>query len=145
MTRIKAILAAGTLTGVVLATAVGLGVRNIVNADEPTVEPTEVTEPEPDPEAVIEAQRQQLEIMRAREEQYRAEIEAANQSILDLQTQLAQPVYVQGAPQDSGAAPASVQSAPAPSGGGEEHEDDERDDHEEDDDHEEREDHEDDD
>ena len=138
MTRIKAILAAGTLTGVVLAAAVGLGVRNITTANtavEPTAQPTPTSSAEA--EAVIAAQQAQLETMLAREEQYRAQIEAANQSILALQEQLAQPVYMQQSQPTAQvaaqpAAQPTAQPAPAPSGGGQEREDDEHEEHEDD-------------
>ena len=140
MNRTKGILAAGTLTGLVLVTLLALGFRNIgVKTDEGAA--TAVPEPTPivveeqpvdnsADEAAIQAWQEytaQLEntvnTMQSRENEYQVQLDSANQTIIQLQDQI----------NSANAAPV-VNSAPAS------YEDDDDDRHEEHEEHEEHED-----
>lgn len=82
MTRLQGILAAGGLTGIVLATAVALGLKDFNQASTPAAAPV-----------VIPAIQQQASptvdpaILAAIETQYQAQIEQANQTIQQLQAE----------------------------------------------------------
>ena len=93
MNRVKAILAAGTLTGLVLVTilALSLGSDKTALASEPAA-PVVVTQPvDANSVEALQAYNAQLEqalqTMQAREAQYQAQIEQANQTITQLQSQ----------------------------------------------------------
>lgn len=99
MTRLKGILAAGTLTGLILITVIVLSVRNANAAAEPSSTPLITTQDQPatdlaGEEAVQAWQTYSAElentirVMQDREGQYQTELEAANTTILDLQDQL---------------------------------------------------------
>jgi len=90
--RLYGILAAGVLTGLVLAVIVAFswGQRNEIEAAEST--PATITLPAEDPpdsveglQAENEQLRAALDVLREREETYRAQLETANQTILQLQ------------------------------------------------------------
>ncbi|MCA9957856.1 MAG: hypothetical protein KC443_02410 [Anaerolineales bacterium] len=90
MTRIKGIIAAGTLTGLVLLTVLALGFRNAGAAKETTVNTaTAVTTPQQlqDMQTYTTQLEDALQTMQAREAQYQQQIEAANQTIHQLQSQ----------------------------------------------------------
>ena len=149
MNRTKGILAAGSLTGLVIITMLALGFSSIgaswggekeTAVIEPT--PTIIQEPQVDQNASETVRAWQkygrdLETtvltMQEREAQYQAQIETANQTILQLQDQ------VNGANAAASvqiSAPASVPaSAPAPT-----YHDDDHDEHEEHEEHEEHDD-----
>ncbi len=126
MNRTKGILAAGTLTGLVVVTLLALGFSNIgaKSGDEETgvTEPTPVVVQQPVDNSADEAAVQawqdytaQLEntvnTMQSRENEYQAQLEAANQTIIGLQDQVNS---VNAAASMSVSAPASVPaSAPA--------------------------------
>jgi len=94
MNRVKAILAAGTLTGLVLVTILALSLGNATGASaDGMVAPTTITQPaagqnlagtQPGYTAQLE---QSLQTMQAREAQYQAQIEQANQTIMQMQSQ----------------------------------------------------------
>ena len=99
MTRLKGILAAGTLTGLILITVIVLSVRNASAAAEPSSTPLITTQDQPatdlaGEEAVQAWQTYSAElentvrVLQDREAQYQAELEAANATILELQDQL---------------------------------------------------------
>jgi hypothetical protein len=145
MNRTKGILAAGSLTGLVLVTILALGFpdtgANSDNDQETAVsEPTPIVIQQPETDSnknkAIQAWQtyssdleNTVKTMQQREEAYRAQIEAANQTILQLQDEV-----------NSANAAASVQisapvSAPAPvnhddDDGGDEHEEHEHEEHE---------------
>lgn len=91
MSRVKAILAAGTLTGLVLVTILALSLGNARQASASNqVAPAGITQPAGSAESLqaSNAQLQQsLQTMQAREAQYQAQIEQANQTIMQLQSQ----------------------------------------------------------
>ncbi len=92
MNRIKGILAAGTLTGLVLITILALSWGNVSGAAaNAPAEPAAIVQPMATDAATLQAQNVQLQnalqTMQAREAQYQAQIEAANQSITQLQSQ----------------------------------------------------------
>ncbi|MCZ7669190.1 MAG: hypothetical protein M5U34_19365 [Chloroflexi bacterium] len=104
MNRTKGILAAGSLTGLVLLTMLALGFNRIGAGGEGAGE-TAVSEPttliiqepplEPDASQAVQAWQTYgrdletaVQTMQGREAQYQAEIEAANQTILQLQEQV---------------------------------------------------------
>lgn len=104
MNRTKGILAAGSLTGLVLITVLALGFSGLgawgtgeaeTAVTEPT--PTIIQEPQVDQNASETVRAWQkygrdlettVQTMQEREAQYQAEIEAANQTILQLQDQV---------------------------------------------------------
>ncbi|MBK9055340.1 MAG: hypothetical protein IPL78_31905 [Chloroflexi bacterium] len=99
MNRLKGMIAAGTLTGLILITVVVLSIRNANAAAEPASAPVLITQDQPDAslngeEAVQAWQTYSAElentirVMQDREGQYQTELEAANTTILDLQDQL---------------------------------------------------------
>jgi prophage DNA circulation protein len=105
MNRTKGILAAGTLTGLVIITLLGLGFSNLGAAKDSVSEtavPQEVIPQEPqiaatDPAAQEAVQawqdysaelEQTIRVMQERENAYQAQIEAANQTIVQLQDQV---------------------------------------------------------
>ncbi|MCA9874270.1 MAG: hypothetical protein KC441_11465 [Anaerolineales bacterium] len=122
MNRIKGILAAGTLTGVVLITVLVLGFGNLnAQPDNAQSTPNVVEQPVTMPDSSItavssdqaaaqelqslQAYNQQLEaalqIMQEREAIYQAQLEQANRTVLQLQDQLnaqiqAQPSIIVG-------------------------------------------------
>lgn len=84
MTRIKAIIAAGTLTGMVLVTGVAFGVRNLsANSNSQNSSPTTVQSSSSQPQV-------DLQTMLEREAQYRQQLDAANKTIQELQSRQAQ-------------------------------------------------------
>ena len=92
MNRIKGILAAGTLTGLVLITILALGWDSVGGAAANTpVEPAAIVQPMATDAGALQAQNVQLQnvlqTMQAREAQYQAQIEAANQTITQLESQ----------------------------------------------------------
>lgn len=104
MNRTKGILAAGSLTGLVLLTMLALGFNRIGAGGEGAGE-TAVSEPttliiqepplEPDASQAVQAWQTYgrdletaVQTMQGREAQYQTEIEAANQTILQLQEQV---------------------------------------------------------
>jgi hypothetical protein len=150
MNRVKGILAAGSLTGLVIITMLALGFSSIgawgtdeaaTAVAEPTT--TVIQEPQIDQNAseTVKAWQQYgselestVQTMQQREAQYQAQIDAANQTILQLQDQVnganaAASVQQISAPVN---APAS---APAPT-----YHDDDHDEHEQHEDHEEHDD-----
>lgn len=99
MNRLKGMIAAGTLTGLILITVVVLSIRNANAAAEPVSAPVSIIQDQPDAslngeEAVQAWQTYSAElentirVMQDREGQYQTELEAANTTILDLQDQL---------------------------------------------------------
>jgi ribosomal protein L12E/L44/L45/RPP1/RPP2 len=161
MNRTKGILAAGSLTGLVIITMLALGFSNIGawgtgEAETAVIEPTPIVIQEPQPEQdaseTVRAWQKYgrelestVQTMQQRETQYQTQIDAANQTILQLQDQV-----------NSANAASSIQvvapaNAPAPAPVSyeeyEEHEDEEHEEHEEheDEEHEEHEEHDDDD
>ena len=99
MNRLKGMIAAGTLTGLILITVVVLSIRNANAAAEADSAPVILTQNQPDAslngeEAVQAWQTYSAElentirVMQDREGQYQTELEAANTTILDLQDQL---------------------------------------------------------
>ena len=99
MNRLKGMIAAGTLTGLILITVIVLSMRNANAAAEPAFSAVTITQDQPDTsltgaEAVQAWQTYSTElentirIMQDREAQYQAELEAANATILELQDQL---------------------------------------------------------
>lgn len=81
MTRIKAVIAAGTLTGIVLATAVGFGIGNLnanSNSQDGGSPATESDSAQP---------KVNLQVMLEREVQYRQQLEEANRTIEELRSQ----------------------------------------------------------
>ncbi|MFZ1400519.1 MAG: hypothetical protein WAS33_26700 [Candidatus Promineifilaceae bacterium] len=148
MNRKKGILAAGTLTGLVLITILGLGFGNLgaiaSGSSENTAVPQEIPQ-EPqinavatDPAAAEAVQawqdystelEQTVRVMQEREAAYQSQLEQANGTIVNLQDQVN-----------------SVNSAASSSGGGAYYDDDdEYEEHDDDDHYEEHEDHDDDD
>lgn len=141
MNRTKGILAAGSLTGLVIITMLALGFSSIGaswgGGEETAVtEPTPIVIQEPQPEqdaskAVRAWQKYGRELestvqtMQQREGQYQAEIEAANQTILQLQDQ------VNGANAAASVQISAPVNAPAPApNNGESHEHEEHEEHE---------------
>lgn len=96
MTRTKGILAAGTLTGLVLMTILALGWRSAGAgaADAPLTAAPQTVQTGADA-AALQSYATELETavqtLQARETQYRQQIEAANQTIQQLQASQAQP------------------------------------------------------
>jgi len=99
MNRLKGMIAAGTLTGLILITVVVLSIRNANAAAEAISAPLTITQNQPDTaltgqEAVQAWQTYSAElentirVMQDREAQYQAELEAANATILQLQDQI---------------------------------------------------------
>ncbi len=105
MNRTKGILAAGTLTGLVLMTLLALGFSNIgaksgdeeTAVTEPTSAPVVIEQPVDNSadEAAVQAWQDyaaQLETtvntMQSRENEYQAQLEGANQTIIQLQDQV---------------------------------------------------------
>ena len=99
MNRLKGMIAAGTLTGLILITVVVLSIRNANAAAEAISTPLTITQNQPDTaltgqEAVQAWQTYSAElentirVMQDREAQYQAELEAANATILQLQDQI---------------------------------------------------------
>ena len=99
MNRLKGMIAAGMLTGLILITVVVLSIRNASAAAEADSAPVTLTQNQPDAslsgeEAVQAWQTYSAElentirVMQDREGQYQTELEAANTTILDLQDQL---------------------------------------------------------
>lgn len=93
MSRLQGILAAGGLTGMVIASSAALGASGMLkqqSANSTTPEPTteQTTQPEPTatPKVVVVHRPATLS---ARGQQYQTQIEAANQTIIQLQQQLA--------------------------------------------------------
>jgi len=111
MNRTKGILAAGTLTGVILITVLVLGLGNLKaqttdaqSATNMVLPPaTAVTTDQPSAQDLqsLQAYNQQLEaalqIMQEREAVYQAQIEQANQTVLQLQDQLNTQIQSQSA------------------------------------------------
>lgn len=144
MNRIKGILAAGTLTGVVLITVLVLGLGNL-NAQQNDVQTTPdiVVQPMAMPDnsttavtntqdaQALQTYAQQLETalqtMQEREAAYQAQIDTANQTVIQLQDQLNAQIQAQPAVVYAQAAPATF------------NDDDDRYEHEEHEDHEEHE------
>lgn len=94
MNRTKSIIAAGSLTGLVLITVLALGFRNLTQVTQTvTPAPEIILQPLPtDTTATPTAAELQAQVdaLLAREGQYQAAIEQANQTITDLQTQQTQ-------------------------------------------------------
>ena len=99
MNRLKGMITAGMLTGLILITVVVLSIRNASAAAEADSAPVILTQNQPDAslsgeEAVQAWQTYSTElentirIMQDREAQYQTELETANTTILDLQDQL---------------------------------------------------------
>ena len=99
MNRLKGMITAGMLTGLILITVVVLSIRNANAAAEADSAPVILTQNQPDAslngeEAVQAWQTYSAElentirVMQDREGQYQTELEAANTTILDLQDQL---------------------------------------------------------
>lgn len=105
MDRMKAILAAGGLTGLVLAAILIFGWGNGSVSEASTVDttPTIIVQPADTAATAVDSGQQAaeqapgqdtqnleaaLQALQAREAQYRTQIEAANQTILQLQSQL---------------------------------------------------------
>ena len=129
MNRIKGILAAGTLTGLILATMVAFGfqrpststVEETAVAPEIIINPIVMPEEQPVNETnqmevqELESYTQQLETalqtMQERESAFQAQINQANQTIIALQDQVnaqidaqaAEPIFVQAEPTSGGA------------------------------------------
>lgn len=95
MTRIKGIIAAGTLTGLIVITIFALGFRNANAAQSTQTNPTDTTtivttapdQTTQDMQAYTAELETALQTMQARELQYRQQIDTANQTIQQLQTQ----------------------------------------------------------
>jgi TolA-binding protein len=90
--RLKNVLAAGALTGLVLATIMAFAWRDAGRANATPTEKqntTTTTPPETQGVDALQAENEQLrsalETMQMREQQYQAQLEAANRSILQLQ------------------------------------------------------------
>src|SRR5687768_9588335 len=88
--RLKHILAAGTLTGLVLATVIAFAWRDTSRADaNATKTNATLTMSAPEGTDTWRAENEQLrhavETMRAREQAYQTQLEAANRTILQLQ------------------------------------------------------------
>ena len=140
MNRTKGILAAGSLTGLVIITMLALGFSSIGASwggekETAVIEPTPIVIQEPQPEqdaskAVRAWQKYGRELestvqtMQQREAQYQAEIEAANQTILQLQDQ------VNGANAAASVQISAPVNAPA-ANNGDSHEQEEHEEHEE--------------
>lgn len=94
--RLKHILAAGILTGLVLATVIALAWRDSSQADAnaPKTNAT-LTMSAPEGTEAWRAENEQLrhafETMRVREKAYQTQLEAANRTILQLQDSMANP------------------------------------------------------
>lgn len=100
MNRTKGILAAGTLTGLVLVTLLALGFRNVDGQGQAaTAVPEIIVQPVMSPAAessqvdnTDQSYTQQLEAalttLQAREAAYRTQLDAANQTIVQLQDQI---------------------------------------------------------
>ena len=100
MNRTKGILTAGTLTGLVLVTLLALGFRGVNSqAEDATAVPEIIVQPVVSPAADgsqaapgDQSYTQQLETaltsMQAREATYRTQLDAANQTIVQLQDQI---------------------------------------------------------
>jgi predicted nucleic acid-binding Zn-ribbon protein len=99
MNRLKGMIVAGTLTGLILITVIVLSIRNANAAAESVSAPVSIIQDQPDAslsgeEAVQAWQTYSTElentirVMQDREGQYQTELEAANATILDLQDQL---------------------------------------------------------
>ncbi|MCA9934883.1 MAG: hypothetical protein KC415_13205 [Anaerolineales bacterium] len=98
MNRVKGILAAGTLTGLVIVTLLALGFRNSSAAAADNASPVVIpSEPGVDPAAQDAVQAWQtysselentVRTLQARETQYQTELAKANQTITQLQDQL---------------------------------------------------------
>lgn len=102
MKRITGIIVAGMLTGTVLVTVLALGIRNVVRANNPTTNVPSISEPVVIEQTVpvngdaasagLQADQQTqvdqlLATMAEREQAYQAQLEAANQTIQQLQAQ----------------------------------------------------------
>jgi len=85
MTRLQGVLAAGALTGTVLATAVALGIKDLNQASTPTPVPAIIPATQPQASPMVEPAN--LVDIQAREALYRAQIEQANQTIQQLQAE----------------------------------------------------------
>ena len=99
MTRLKGILAAGSLTGLILITVIVLSVRNANAAAEPASAPVITTQDQPATsltgEEAVQAWQtysgeleNTVRVLQDREAQYQAELDAANATILQLQDQI---------------------------------------------------------
>jgi TolA-binding protein len=87
--RLRNILAAGLLTGLVLATMVAFGLRDARGTEAASISAESAGSLETENEQL----RQALNTLQAREAGYQAEIEAANQTILELQSSTASSRY----------------------------------------------------
>ncbi len=76
MSRLQGILAAGSLTGVVLASSLALGAGKFLQPEQPT------------PTPIIQVTGGGDGMASSREQQYKTQIEAANATILQLEAQL---------------------------------------------------------
>jgi hypothetical protein len=90
--RLKNILAAGAVTGILLATFIAFAWRDLGQADAAAMGSQSVTETAPSAaqdSSALQAENQQLRdvlaTMQEREQQYQAQLEMANQTILQLQ------------------------------------------------------------
>lgn len=102
MNRTKGILAAGTLTGLVIITLLGLGFSNLGAANNDATAVPQVIPQEPqtvttDPAAAEAVQawqeysaelEQTVRVLQERENAYQAQIDSANQTIVQLQDKL---------------------------------------------------------
>ena len=91
MNRTKSIIAAGSLTGLVLATVLALGFRDLTQVTQTTTPAPEIIlqplPPDSTADPTVAELQAQIDALLAREGQYQAVIEQANQTIIDLQTQ----------------------------------------------------------